>query len=75
MKTCYFCKGNIEERRISHIHRWKGEIFIFENLLAEVCENCGEVYLLPQSLKQIDTVVQSKQVPERHLSVPVYSFS
>jgi YgiT-type zinc finger domain-containing protein len=75
MKTCYFCKGNLELKKTSHVHRWKGQIFLFENLLAEICDNCGEVYLLPQSLKKIDQTVQSKQPPLRHLSVPVYSFS
>ncbi|MBI2471980.1 MAG: YgiT-type zinc finger protein [Planctomycetes bacterium] len=44
MKTCPFCKGNIETRKISHMHRWNDKFYLFENIKAEVCKQCGEVF-------------------------------
>ena len=45
MKTCYFCKGEVVEKRIQHVHQWDEKTVIFEDVPAEVCHQCGEVFL------------------------------
>ena len=32
MTTCPFCKGPIEQRRVEHVHRWDGELYILRNV-------------------------------------------
>lgn len=73
MRSCPFCKGLVEERRVEHIHRWKGTLYILRNVPAEVCTQCGEVFFGPQALKAMDEIVTVKGEPEEHRSVPVYS--
>ncbi|MBI3744386.1 MAG: type II toxin-antitoxin system MqsA family antitoxin [Chloroflexi bacterium] len=73
MKTCFFCKGDIEPRRIEHVHEWGTEIFIFRNVPADVCRQCGEVFFGPDALEAMDKVVTKHPKPETHRSVPVYS--
>lgn len=73
MKKCPFCKGPIEERRVEHVHRWKGELYLLRNVPAEVCTQCGEVFFGPDALKSMDEVVTSKIQPDEHRSVPVFS--
>jgi YgiT-type zinc finger domain-containing protein len=75
MKDCYFCKGNVEARTIEHIHKWGGQLYLFRNVPAEVCTQCGEVYFGPEALEAMDTVVLGKVKPKEHVSVPVYSLS
>ncbi len=71
MKTCYFCKGPRHRRRIEHMHDWGGERYLIRNVRAEVCGQCGEAFLAPATLKEIDRIV-SKGRPNGHVSVAVY---
>ena len=73
MKSCYFCKGLVEVRRIEHIHRWQGKIYLFRNIEAEVCSQCGEVFLLPEALKYMDKIAQSPGKAEKEITIPVFS--
>jgi YgiT-type zinc finger domain-containing protein len=71
MKTCYYCKGPLRRRRIEHMHEWGGERFLIKNVQAEVCGQCGETYLAPGTLHEIDKVV-AKGRPKEHVSVAVF---
>ena len=54
LKTCPFYKGDIKIRRVNPMHEWGDEFYLFENVAAEVCGQCGEVFLAPEALKAID---------------------
>ncbi|MBM3944019.1 MAG: type II toxin-antitoxin system MqsA family antitoxin [SAR202 cluster bacterium] len=73
MSTCPFCKGPVQEKRIEHVHRWKGEMYILRNVPAEVCQQCGETFFTPDTLKAMDRLVSQRPRPEGHRSVPVFS--
>ncbi|MGQ9626165.1 MAG: type II toxin-antitoxin system MqsA family antitoxin [Anaerolineae bacterium] len=75
MNECYFCKGRIEKRTIRHIHRWGEKIIIFDDVPAEVCTQCGEVYLSPEVLKEIDRFTLEAREPELTITVPVFSLA
>jgi YgiT-type zinc finger domain-containing protein len=75
MKRCYFCKGKIINKKIKHIHHWGEEIVVFENIPAEVCRQCGEIYFAPQVLKFMDQAMKKVDKIERRIEVPVVSFS
>jgi YgiT-type zinc finger domain-containing protein len=71
MKTCPFCKGKIEIRKISHMHQWGEEFYLFENIETEVCRQCGEVFFLPETLKAIDKYVIAKKRIQKTINIPV----
>ncbi len=73
MEECIFCHGKTEERRIEHVRQWQGQLYLFRNVPAEVCTQCGEVFFGPEALKAMDKVVLGKAEAEEHVSVPVYS--
>jgi YgiT-type zinc finger domain-containing protein len=73
MEHCVVCKGDVENRRVEHVHSWKGQIYIFRNVPAEVCTQCGEVFFGPEALRAIDKVVLGKARPKEHVTLPVYS--
>jgi YgiT-type zinc finger domain-containing protein len=73
MDRCYFCQGKVEARVIRHVHQWGEKIFIFKNVAAEVCTQCGESYFGPDALEKMDRVVASVPEPEEVAQVPVYS--
>ena len=73
MTICPCCKGPIEQRRVEHVHRWDGELYILRNVPADVCTQCDEVFFGPDALKSMDDVVTKNAQPEGHRSVPVFS--
>ena len=64
MNRCYFCKGTVKPERITHIHRWKEQVIILEDVPSDVCQQCGEVYLAPNVLQAMDPVSYT------HLTLP-----
>ena len=75
MKTCPFCKGDIEIRRVDHMHKWADEFYLVENIQTEVCKQCGEIFFLPGTLKMIDKYVKEKRDSQRTIKVPVIEMS
>jgi YgiT-type zinc finger domain-containing protein len=75
MQHCYFCKGKVVSKRVRHIHEWGERVFIFKDVQADVCQQCGEVYFGPEALKRMDEVVLGNQPAATQLSVPVFSLA
>ncbi|MBI3248305.1 MAG: YgiT-type zinc finger protein [Deltaproteobacteria bacterium] len=73
IELCYFCRGKVELQTIRHVHQWGEKIFIFKNVPAEVCTQCGESYFGPDALEKMDSVVNGLREPEEVTQVPVYS--
>jgi len=65
MDRCYFCKGKVESKAIWHVHQWGDKIFIFKNVPAEVCTQCGETYFGPEGLEQMDRIVAAPPRSQR----------
>ena len=75
MEHCYFCRGLIVQRRIVHLHRWEGRIFLIKDLLADVCEQCVEAYLSPDVLERIDQAVGQSEMATEFITVPILSLA
>lgn len=73
MDRCCFCKGREQRKVIRHVHQWGEKIFLFKNVPAEVCTQCGETYFGPEALEKMDKVVASLPEPEEVTQVRVYS--
>lgn len=73
MDRCFSCKGAIKKKVIRHVHQWGEKVFIFKNVQAEICSQCGEVYFEPETLEKMDEFVTNSPKPEEIAQVPVYS--
>jgi YgiT-type zinc finger domain-containing protein len=73
MQKCYFCQGRLTHKRIQHVHRWGNRIIIFDDVPAEVCQQCGEVYFSPEVLKLMDEMTLRDYQPKAVIPVPVFS--
>lgn len=71
MKTCYFCKGPIESKRIDYMARSGDDYVLVKNLPAETCAQCGEVYLDPEAARWIDQALTNAQNSDERLEIPV----
>ena len=71
---CFYCGGAVEERLMPREVRWRGKLFIFDNVPIGVCKQCGEKMLKPDVAKAIDRVLQEQKKPRKTIQVPVYSY-
>ncbi len=72
MKTCFFCKGTVAHRPVDYMAQQQGNFLLLRSLRAEVCQQCGEIYLDADASRQIDTAFAHKETAEQHLNVPVF---
>jgi YgiT-type zinc finger domain-containing protein len=73
--TCSFCDGELKERLVQHEYRWEGNLFVFEDVPARVCRQCGEKYFDAAVVKAMERAVLGKLRPKRVLQVPVYEYA
>jgi YgiT-type zinc finger domain-containing protein len=73
--TCSFCGGELEERLVQHEYRWEGKLFVFEDVPARVCRQCGEKYFDAQVVKAMERAVLHQLKPKRILQVPLFTYS
>jgi YgiT-type zinc finger domain-containing protein len=72
MNSCSIrsCPGKYELRHITHLVKHHGNVVVFENVLAEVCDACGDTLLTLNTVEAIETMLQNPGPPVR--TVPVY---
>ncbi len=65
----------MKEQNISREIRWKGNLYIFENVPAGVCTQCGEKVIKPDVAKNIDFLLKKQTEPQKTIQVPVYEYT
>lgn len=68
---CSFCGGEVKEEKVELDYRYQGKLFVFENVSAGVCQQCGEKYLTAKVAKDIEQRIQTKGKWDKTISVPV----
>ncbi len=69
--NCSFCGGEVKGDKVELDYRYQGKLFIFQNVPAGVCQQCGEKYLLAKVAKEIERRIQTKEKWDKTISVPV----
>ena len=71
--TITSCPGEYEERKIIHPVRHENQVIIIDHVPADVCSVCGDTLLKPETVRQIENVLQTAPHPAR--TVPVYEYA
>jgi len=70
--TCFFCKGQVEEKTASFMTEVDGRIVVIKNVPSQVCCQCGETsYSRAVALELEEMVKRTSKAAE--LSVTSYS--
>lgn len=67
---CYFCGGEVKEKVIEIEFRWKGKLYLVEEVPTGVCQQCGEKYFTAEVSKAIDRSIEEGNV-KRTVEIPV----
>jgi len=70
---CYYCGGEVKEKKINLDFRWKEKLYVLENVPAGVCNQCGEKYFTAEVSEEIDRLVKFAEA-KKHITVPVLEF-
>jgi YgiT-type zinc finger domain-containing protein len=55
--TCFFCKGDTEQKRKTHAVTLEHCVIIVKNVPALVCEQCGEVYFTDEVMQNLESII------------------
>ena len=72
---CYFCGGQVKEKKIELDYRYKGKLHVFQAVPTGVCVQCGEKYLTAHTAKVIEKMIRSRKKPGKTIAVPVKVFT
>jgi len=72
---CTFCGGEVRSDTVEMDYRYKGQLYIFQDVPAGVCQQCGERYFIGKVSKEIERRIQAKNQWKKTISVPVNKFS
>ena len=75
MQSQCFCKAELTTRNITHVMGVHGKPYIFENVPALVCDQCGEVFFRPEVHDMILHAVYDDVEPARTAEVDVFDLS
>lgn len=67
------CAGEYEAQEIIHTVRYQGQVIVIDHVPAEVCSVCGDVLLRPETVRQIEKLLQTATQPAS--MVPLYEFA
>ena len=72
---CSFCGGEVKNERVELDYRYKGKLYIIQDVPAGVCQQCGEKYLTAKVSKEIERKIQTKGKWDKTIAVPIDAFS
>lgn len=67
------CPGDYEERFIVHTVRYQGRLIVIDHVPAEVCSECGDVLLKPETVRRIEVLLRESAQPAA--LAPVYEYA
>lgn len=70
---CIHCGGQVTGQRLPREIRWKGQLYLVEDVPMGVCEQCGEKFLKPDVAKAVDALLAEGK-PTRKIEIPVLPF-
>lgn len=73
-ERCATCGGELRATTITHEERRGNNLYLFQNVPAQVCTACGEVWIEEATLQEIDRLIREGE-PIRKVETPVYDLA
>ena len=60
IRKCFFCNGELKEIQVGNFdYRLEGKLYVFKNIPANLCLQCGEKYISAEVAEKIDAQIES----------------
>ncbi len=70
-KRCSVCGAGLKQQTITYTQTLGDRVYIVADVPAEVCPQCGEQYLTPDTVDAIQELIENGEASETR-QVPVY---
>lgn len=70
---CEFCHAETRKKKVKKQHWLHGELYIIENVEAEVCTECGERYFHATTLDELDRYLVAEHDVKERIQVEIVS--
>ena len=71
--TCFFCKGNTEQRAKTHAVTLEKCVIIIKNVPAHICGQCGEVYFKDDVMRKLEVIVDKLKSIIKEVAIVDYA--
>ena len=73
---CSVCKTKLREQKITYTQELGRKVYVVSDVPALVCPQCGEQYLSPDTVDEIQKVIEQGEKGKRRpiKQIPVFSF-
>jgi YgiT-type zinc finger domain-containing protein len=61
---CQICEGRYEEKLVARAYRKNGKVIVVDDVPVEVCAQCGDVLLKPETVELIHAALARAQQAE-----------
>lgn len=68
-------KETMLDTKVNYSLEHGGKFFIVENVPARVCQETGEQYFSPETVKHIQDTIKSGKRPDKVIETPVYNYA
>jgi len=65
----------MSEKRVTVYRKRHGQVYVLENVLARVCQTCGERYFAAEVVQAMEKMITGPAIPTRTMTVPVIAFA
>ena len=73
--TCFYCKGDIENKNTNFVADFDTCIIIIKNVPSQVCRQCGEVSYSLEVSKHLERIIESVRSVVSDIAVLEYKES
>ena len=74
-RECPVCHHAMTTALVRHVQTWHDTVVMFENVPAEVCEQCGEQLLTGAVVDRLNSLLWSLTPPTRTIAAAVYDLA
>ncbi len=71
VNECEYCHGNIQPKKVTVNHSYKGKLVIIKDVPVGVCQECGQRYYAADTLNKLDTMALNSDTATERITVPV----
>ncbi|WP_363183997.1 YgiT-type zinc finger protein [uncultured Thiocystis sp.] len=72
---CEFCDGETRPKKVKRSHWFQQQLYIVEDVEAEVCMECGERYFHATTLDKLDALLKRQHPVRARLNVEIVNMA
>lgn len=74
-KKCAKCGGELTSNRVTLDRRQQGELFVFEDVPVQACNDCGEIWINANVASEMEACIAKGKTPSKKIEISAFSLA